>query len=310
MNDLISVIIPVYNVEKYLDKCVESVIKQTHKNLEIVLVDDGSLDNCPKMCDRWTKKDNRIKVIHKENGGLSDARNVGIDNTIGKYIYFLDSDDYIDKDMLENLYNDMKKNNSKISACGFIYETENKKEPYYCKENYVENSESVLKRIFQDNDISTCIWDKLYQRDLFDEIRFPKGKIHEDTATLYKLIDKAKVISHISKAQHHYVQREGSILNSKFDTKQLDIVFFKEEIVFFIKEKYQNILEEAENFYIQQLNKSIVLCYKNKLKKEYKTLKKKLKAYFPRIMKNSKMTTRTKIKSTIIILGGSHLLKK
>lgn len=310
MSDLISVIIPIYNVEKYLDKCVDSVIKQTHKNLEIILVDDGSSDNCPKLCDKWAKKDKRIKVIHKENGGISDARNVGIDSAIGRYIYFLDSDDYIDEDMLENLYNDMIKNKSKISTCGFIYETENKKETYYCKENYVENSEQVLKRIFQDNDISICLWDKLYQSDLFDEIRFPKGKIHEDTATLYRLIDKAKIISHIPKAQYHYVKRQGSITNSKFDEKQLDIIFFREEIVLFIKEKYPNILEEAEIFYIQQLNKSIVLCNKNELKKQYKMLKKKLKIYFPRIMKNSKMTIRTKIKSIIIILGGSHLLKK
>ena len=129
MNELISVIVPIYNVEKYLERCLDSIIKQTYKNLDIILVDDGSIDNSTKICDEYVKKDSRIKVIHKENGGLSDARNVGIDNSDGKYICFIDSDDYIELDMIENLYDGIVKNNANICCCGKLLEYEKNKLP-------------------------------------------------------------------------------------------------------------------------------------------------------------------------------------
>ena len=124
--ELISIIVPVYKVEKYLDKCINSIVSQTYKNLEVILVDDGSPDSCGKMCDEWTKKDTRIKVIHKENGGLSDARNFGLDCAKGKYIQFVDSDDYIEKDMIEFLYKNLKENNADISICSnYMVDEEN-----------------------------------------------------------------------------------------------------------------------------------------------------------------------------------------
>ena len=115
MEDLISVVVPIYNVENYIKKCVDSILSQTYKNLEIILVDDGSPDNCPQICDEYAQKDNRIKVIHKENGGLSDARNAGIDISKGKFITFIDSDDYIEKDYVEVLYNSIKENASDMA---------------------------------------------------------------------------------------------------------------------------------------------------------------------------------------------------
>ncbi|MBR1540013.1 MAG: glycosyltransferase [Clostridia bacterium] len=124
--ELISIIVPVYKVEKYLDKCINSIVSQTYKNLEVILVDDGSPDSCGKMCDEWTQKDTRIKVIHKENGGLSDARNFGLDCAKGKYIQFVDSDDYIEKDMIEFLYKNLKENNADISICSnYMVDEEN-----------------------------------------------------------------------------------------------------------------------------------------------------------------------------------------
>ena len=119
MNPLISVIVPVYKAEKYLDKCVQSIVNQTYKNLEIILVDDGSPDNCPEMCDEWAKKDSRIKVIHKENGGVSSARNAGLDNSFGDYIGFVDSDDFIENDFYECLYDNLVENGADISFCTF-----------------------------------------------------------------------------------------------------------------------------------------------------------------------------------------------
>lgn len=310
MEELISVIVPVYNVEKYLDKCIESITKQTYSKLEIILVDDGSTDQSGKICDIWQQKDHRIEVIHKINGGLSDARNVGIKNSKGEYLVFVDSDDYLELDMIENLYQNALENDAQIVAGGFIYETSSEQMPYYAKKNYIANSEEALKRLFTNNDISSNICDKLYKKELFDKIEFPVGKIHEDMATLYKLLDKACTISHIDKAGYHYVQRQGSIINSKFNKKQLSIIEFKEDIVEFIKERYPDLLEEAEIFFIQQLNKDIIVCYQNNLKEEYKFWKNKLRKYLVKILKNSKMTIRTKMKSIFIILGVGKFLKK
>lgn len=310
MEDLVSVIIPVYNVEKYLDKCVESIVNQIYQNLEILLINDGSKDNSGKLCDAWHEKDKRIKVIHKENGGLSDARNVGIRNAKGKYLLFVDSDDYLELDMIDNLYKNALKNDAQIVAGGFIYETNLEQTPYYAEKNYVANSEEILKRLFTNNDISPAICDKLYLKSLFDEIEFPVGKIHEDTATLYRLFDKAEVICHINKAGYHYVQREQSIIHKQFNKKNLVILEFKEEMVQFIKGKYTSLLNEAENFYIEDLNKYILLCYKNNLKEEYQFWKHKLKQYLVRIFRNSKMKWKTKIKSILIMGGFSRFLMK
>ena len=142
--DLITIVIPIYKVEKYLDKCIKSVINQTYKNLEIILVDDGSPDNCPKKCDEYEKKDTRIKVIHKENGGLSDARNAGIDIAKGKYITFIDSDDYVSEDYVEYMYNLLKQNNTKMSTC----ETQvvNIEKETEMETQFVENIEILTKR--------------------------------------------------------------------------------------------------------------------------------------------------------------------
>lgn len=310
MEDLVSVIIPIYNVEKYLDKCIKSVIEQTYKNLEIVLIDDGSPDNCPKICDDWAKKDKRIKVIHKTNGGLSDARNIGIGNAKGKYLLFVDSDDYIENNMIYELHENAKQNNIDIVASGFIYETDNEQTKYYDKSNYIENSEQILERIFNNNDISTAIWDKLYKRDLFNNIMFPVGKIHEDMAVLYKLIDKSNKVMHIDKAYYHYVQRDDSIIYAKFNKKKLSIIEFKEDILKFVEKKYPKLIKDAERFFIQELNRCINLCYKNNLREEYINLREKLKSYMRRIIKNEKLSLRTKMKSIIIVFGGSKFLSK
>lgn len=196
MEELISVIVPIYNVEKYLNKCIESIINQSYSNLEIILVDDGSKDSSGIMCDSYILKDKRIKVIHKENGGLSDARNVGLDKAKGEYIVFIDSDDWIDEKMIEILYNIIKKNNSDISICDYFlaYNEEIQTQKEDIEIINLSNIEA-LKTIY-DKDLGVCMivaWNKLYKRNLFkDDIRYPYGKIHEDEFTTYKLLYKAK----------------------------------------------------------------------------------------------------------------------
>ena len=172
----ISIVVPIYNVEKYLERCIKSIINQTYKNLEIILVDDGSKDNCYNICEIYKKQDNRIVVIHKENGGLSDARNVGLLNSTSELICFIDSDDYVQKDYIEMLYNNLIEFKADISVCGFSHEREGQKSKYE-KREYTEtydSQEALKKMINLNSNFSVCAWNKLYRKKLFDNIEYPK----------------------------------------------------------------------------------------------------------------------------------------
>ena len=163
---LISVIVPIYNVEKYLDRCVDSIINQTYKNLEIILVDDGSPDNCPQMCDDYAKKDSRIKVVHKENGGLSDARNVGMEVATGEYVSFIDSDDYISLDFYETLLETIVDNDSDIVECGVVKFYEDNSFDKYSDDLKVTNYDTVdgLEGLINENPFKQHVWNKLYNQ--------------------------------------------------------------------------------------------------------------------------------------------------
>lgn len=217
MNELISVIIPIYNVEKYLSECIESVIVQDYKNVEIILVDDGSPDNCPKICDEYEKKDDRIKVIHKKNGGLSDARNEGIKAATGNYICFVDSDDYIEKDYISYMYNNLKKYDVKISACGYVHVYENGVVKSINYDNIDKKYDPVEAQKYLNIigyfNVSSC--NKLFAKELFDEIEFPLGKKSEDWFIMYKLIEKAGGLYYSSSPKYFYRQRVGSITKSQ-----------------------------------------------------------------------------------------------
>ena len=226
MKDLISVVVPIYNVEKYLPKCVESICGQTYRNLEIILVDDGSPDQCGKLCDDYAKMDERIKVIHKKNGGLSDARNAGIEVATGKYIGFVDSDDYIHPQMYELLYDSLQKDKTCIAVCAFqsIQESEHV-ETKVLNSIQAEVISSETERIncfFEKNyEEFTVAWNKLYPMEYFSDIRYPKGKIHEDEFTTYKLLEKAQSISFVREPLYYYVQRGNSIMGEAFNEKRL-----------------------------------------------------------------------------------------
>ena len=235
--DLISVIVPVYNVEKYLEKCVDSIINQTYKNLEIILVDDGATDNSGKMCDEFAKKDSRIKVIHKENGGLSDARNFGLDVATGKYIQFIDSDDYIDEDMLELLYNNIKKYNAEISMCSHYILTEEECTAEGTNTLDIYNRVDILKEVLLDEKVRSYAWNKLFLRDLFKEIRFPKGRVFEDVLTIPKIFEKANTVVLDDVSKYYYRQRKGSILHIQTKKLRLDYINAALEIMEYLREK-------------------------------------------------------------------------
>ena len=226
--DLISVIVPVYNVEKYIRRCLDSIVNQTYSNLEIILIDDGSKDASGKICDEYAKKDNRITVIHKKNGGLSDTRNVGINAAKGKYITFVDSDDIICCDYIEHLYYLLKKYNCKMSISGLeIVPSKNKKNDKYIEEK-IEKTEALRRLLVDDISVSSC--SKLYEISLFKDVHFPKGKLYEDNGTTYKLIEKCDSIGYSNKKIYKYYRNSNSITNKKFDNRKLDLIELTDEM--------------------------------------------------------------------------------
>lgn len=221
MNPLITVIVPIYNVEKYLNKCVESILNQTYKNLEIILVDDGSPDNCPEMCDNLAKKDSRIKVIHKENGGLSSARNAGLDIMTGEYVIFIDSDDYFELNALEVLYNAVVDNNCDMAVGRYVmvYDNEPDKTEFtdkvylYTKSEYIRSFSIGLNNQLAVNMIISCC--KLCKKNVFSDVRFPLNKIREDEFVIHKICNNCNKIVLVDECLYYYVQRTDSIMSSE-----------------------------------------------------------------------------------------------
>lgn len=231
MYELISVIVPVYKVEKYIHKCINSIIGQTYNKIEIILVDDGSPDNCGVICDEYAAKDHRIKVIHKPNGGLSDARNAALSMVTGSYITLIDSDDYWKPTYIENSYRYLKKNNVDLVVfplCSFSEEGVVLKELNSGKEQLF-TTEEALKMMFTSR-LPWCAQGKLYKRELFDDIRYPVGILMEDKATTYKLFERCQRILFVECADYMYLIRKGSIMHSAFDKRQLRTLDIQEEL--------------------------------------------------------------------------------
>ena len=226
-NPLISIIVPCYNVERYLPKCVDSILNQTYKNLEVWLVDDGSPDRCGEICDEYARKDLRVKVIHKKNGGLSDARNVAIDVATGSYIICIDSDDHVTFDHVETLYNLVKTYKVDFAASQFKEEPEG-------TEITLNSTKTVEKKLcmydaietmFYQDMFETSAWGKIYSRSLFDDgIRYPKGKLYEDLPTTYKLIERAGDVAVTSKQTTYYLIRKNSIQGESFSERKNSIL--------------------------------------------------------------------------------------
>ncbi len=224
MSDLISVIVPVFNVEKYLHQCIDSILRQTYHNLEIWLVDDGSPDKCGEICDEYASKDARVRVIHKSNGGLSDARNVAIDRATGEWIAFIDSDDYVSPDYIETLYANAIDNNCKCSVVQPISFYDGK-EPTPNTNGRVEVmiAQKAIEAMFYQTKLDTSAWNKLYHRSLFvTGIRYPKGFLFEDNPTTFRLFALCDKIAINSKQLYYYRLRDGSIESQDFTPTKLD----------------------------------------------------------------------------------------
>lgn len=254
----VSVIVPIYNVERYLQHCVDSILKQTYSSFDLILVDDGSPDRCPTICDKYAEMDSRIVVIHQTNKGLSAARNAGIEwalvNSDSEWITFIDSDDWIHPRYLEFLYKAVKKDKTKISICNYVRESQ-----------HIENFKDVkfISEIIQGMELfeselniqATVAWNKLYKKELFSDIRYPDGRLHEDEFTTYKLLYLSGKVSWIDKPLYYYYQNDEGITRSKWSERRLDVYDAYEERVDFFKS------ENEQKYYKRELRRLFMTYY-------------------------------------------------
>lgn len=307
-NPLVSVIIPIYDVEIYLAKCIESVLAQTYHSLEVFLVNDGSPDNCGSICDEYAQKDNRIVVIHKKNGGLSDARNVAIDIAKGEYITFVDSDDYISPYYIETLLDLATESDCDIAVTSLVQFQEGEEIAIqscnYNKKVFEVNE--AINEMFYQGSFDNSAWAKLYHRSLFSSgIRYPIGILYEDLATTYKLFLLANKVAFSNRKTYFYLIRSNSIEGSPFNEKKMKSVLF--------------IIGELEKFkksnpeFLDPINCRImsfllhVLFETNKGSKSEKELFLLVKKYRMSVLKNSRARKKTIIASLLSFLGISTL---
>lgn len=260
---LISVLVPVYRVEKYLPCCVESLITQNYKNLEIILIDDGSPDNSPQICDKYAAQDSRIRVIHKKNGGSADARNVGLDVASGEYIIFVDSDDFIHPEMIADLYYAASKEQAEMSMCGFSCVGEN------CTKIEAPDKASGERRLNDEtispNDFWSCyysrpdvvyiaVWNKLVRRELYQNVRFKRGKMIDDEFVIHHLLSQCKKIACVKENLYYYRKRMDSIMSSEFSIGHLDVVEARiERALFFQSLGQQHFAEKSVTYALSEL---------------------------------------------------------
>lgn len=242
----VSIIVPIYNVEKYIKRCLDSIINQTLKDIEIILIDDGSKDTSGSICDEYASQDNRISVIHKENGGLSDARNTGVKRATSDYVLFVDSDDYIKENMVERLYELLVDHQVDMSVCG-VYNVYSSGEKAQCDvlEEFQCDNITAFGHIMVGEKIPGTICNKLIKREIAQELLFPVGRLYEDAFYTTQLMQRVKSVVVTTEPMYYYFHRVGSITTTVFKKKDMDIVLAYEENLKVIKEKFPKIVEQA-----------------------------------------------------------------
>lgn len=257
--ELITVIVPIYQAEKFLDRCITSIVEQTYWNLEIILIDDGSTDDSLRICKQWEQKDSRVIVIHQNNSGVSKARNVGISNANGKYIMMLDSDDYMQSQMIERMYKIIQNPNVDLVICGFERGNQNESKFYYANQDNYEIicAEAALRRIYEDDEKAlqyVVPWAKLYKQELFKDICYPEGKIFEDIYVTHEILFRCKKIAVMDAKLIYYYQHSESIMNQRFHAGKLDYLdALKGRITFYKQNKLNELESIAYDEYLHSL---------------------------------------------------------
>lgn len=303
----VSVIVPVYNVEKHINRCVDSILNQTMQDLEVILVDDGSTDRSGEICDEYKERDIRIKVIHKKNGGLSDARNTGERNATAEYIIFLDSDDYIHKEMLETLYLPIKEQGVELSVCG-VYNVYGAEEipQYSCIEEFLCTGSEAFGLILEGNKIPGTICNKMIKKEIADKICFPVERLYEDVFYTLKLMPLVKQVHVTTKPMYYYVHRQGSITTSRFKEADMDIVYGYEETMKLVKRQYPELISQATFrlfwAYFIVVDRTLELDdFKNNI--YYQQSRKFLQKNFFRVIKNPYFTKKRRMAAVLLFLN-------
>lgn len=235
MEHLISVIVPVYNVEKFLPSCIDSILSQTYKKLEILLVDDGSTDACPAICDAYAAKDDRVRVMHKRNSGVSETRNMGLDLARGDYLCFVDADDTIDEGYVENLYQMLREKDADVALCGWHEFFPESGQPFPAvfldpEETQVWNREQTLKALLYQIPIDCAFWAKLYKRELFEGIRMTPGRVYEDMEAGFQVFERVDLACYNPYKGYRYLLRDNGIIRGDFSERKMDQINFVEEM--------------------------------------------------------------------------------
>lgn len=279
----ISVIVPVYKVEAYLSRCVDSILNQTFRDFEVILVDDGSPDRCGEICEEYARQDNRIRVIHQENGGLSAARNAGIDwvfaHSDSRYLAFVDSDDYIAPEFLQRLFDAVKETGCAISVCGIVKTAGDPLPETTAEAPQVMAAEDYYCSKEIHGGVTMVAWNKLYARALFETLRYPKGKLHEDEYTTYKAVYQSEKVAVMTAPLYGYFQNEAGIMRAKWSPKRLHSLEAVEEQIAFAREgNYPKLLEKAAIQYIFTADSQLEQVGENPAYRNYRPiLRKKLR---------------------------------
>ena len=302
----ISIVVPVYNVEDYVERCINSILIQTLEDFELILVNDGSTDNSGDICEDYAIGDSRIKVIHKANSGLSDARNAGIDISTGDYIGFVDSDDYIEDNMYELLYRACIDNNINLSMCGRFDVFGQEKVPVFTlNESKIWTSEQAIENLLRSNNIDSSSCDKLFRGMLFENTRFPDGKYNEDIFIVPNIIHEAKIMIHIGEAKYNYCHRKGSITSESFSMKKLDLLEANEALSTLIDLNYPEMKPLADSFYYDSVVFLNSIIQSKNIKDEhydsYLSLNKLLKHNIYNILSDRYLDSVVKTKSLLIL---------
>ena len=306
-NNKVSIIIPVYNVESYIDECLNSVVNQTYQNLEIILVDDGSPDKCPQICDNWAEKDYRIKVVHKKNGGLSSARNAGMDVATGSFLMFVDSDDFIEKNMVADLLQSQEQTGADVVCCEINRYSQGKyvlMDIFHSdKASYTISSTQFLEKLFL-TEVSCASWNKLYKKNILQGVRFPIGIYNEDIVFLFELFQNKEIsVTLINKALYNYRVTPNSVTTT-FGKRNLDYLYNAQK---FEKIIHKNRIDLYSFFCVYMSRVSIDtgwMLIKNKAvnqyKEEYVYCRKYIKSKLLKILFSYPLPFRWKVHSLII----------
>ncbi len=308
-NDLISVIVPVYNVEKYIARCLRSILKQTYENFEVIVVDDGATDESGSICEEFAARDNRIKVIHKPNGGLSDARNMGIKYAEGNYITFVDSDDYIDNKFLARLYNICIENHTEIAICRYKRTTQDSSGGDQNSATEIFTNIQALEQMLYQKKYNMSACAKLYKRELFDGIYFPRGELYEDVNTTYKVIDRAGRVGYCGDQLYYYYVNPDSITCNSFHAGKMAYVTHMEEVLCFINKKYPALRRAAEFRYIwANIHIWVHMPSGGMYRNQEKKIRSNIKAYRWNVIRDRNIGVKDKI-IVLMSFGGHHFMR-